>query len=44
MDRFDKQPVTLTRACINKRPIATLYCDVPTENVIFKGEQMHVPI
>ena len=27
-----------------KGPIATLYCDVPTEKVIFKGEQMHVRI
>ena len=27
-----------------KRHIATLYCDVPTEKVIFKGEQMHVRI
>ena len=25
-------------------PIATFYCDVPTEKVIFKGEQMHVRI
>ena len=25
-----------------KGPIATLYCDVPTEKVIFKGERMHV--
>ena len=25
-----------------KGHIATLYCDVPTEKVIFKGEQMHV--
>ena len=24
-----------------KGHIATLYCDVPTEKVIFKGEQMH---
>ena len=29
--------------CKNKKgPIATLYCDVPTEKVIFKGEQVHV--
>ena len=27
-----------------KGPIATFYCDVPTEKVIFKGEQMHVRI
>ena len=25
-----------------KGHIATLYCDVPTEKVIFKGEQMHI--
>ena len=27
-----------------KGPIATFYCDVPKEKVIFKGEQMHVRI
>ena len=27
-----------------KGHIATLYCDVPTEKVIFKGERMHVRI
>ena len=27
-----------------KEPIATFYCDVPTEKVIFKGEQTHVRI
>ena len=28
----------------DKGPIATFYCDVPTEKVILKGEQMHVRI
>ena len=28
----------------SKGPIATLYCDVPTEKVIFKGEQTYVRI
>ena len=29
---------------ILKGHIATLYCDLPTEKVIFKGEQMHIRI
>ena len=28
----------------NKGHIATLYCDVPMEKVIFKGEEVHVRI
>ena len=32
------------RSNFRKGHIATLYCDVPTEKVIFKGEQMHVRI
>ena len=32
------------RPFYHKGSIATFYCDVPTEKVIFKSEQMHVRI
>ena len=43
--QFLLTPLTRLDLCnSNKGPIATFYCDVPTEKVIFKGEQMHVRI
>ena len=42
--KYSQKLVENTKLIPAKGPIATFYCDVPTEKVIFKGEQMHVRI